>query len=148
MIRFNPNHALLPLNRMFTFNSRSFLATIGLLATEIIIALFINDQFIRPYFGDFLVVILIYCFIRTFIQSSAWPVALFVLIFSFTVEILQYCNLIKTLGLENNEFAKAVLGTSFSWNDIIMYVIGVISAIVLDNILLKKQIKASPEMAV
>jgi hypothetical protein len=133
---------------MFTFNSRSFFATIGLLTTEIIIALFINDQFIRPYFGDFLVVILIYCFIRTFIQSSAWPVALFVLLFSITVEILQYFNLINALGLENNAIAKAVLGTSFSWNDITMYVLGVMSAIFLDFILLKKTIKASPETAV
>jgi hypothetical protein len=133
---------------MFTFNLRSFLATIGLFITEIIIALFINDQYIRPYFGDFLVVILIYCFIRTFIKSSAWPVALFVLIFSITVEILQYINLIKALGLENNEIAKAVLGTSFSWNDIIMYVLGVISAIFLDILLLKKKINAPPDTAV
>jgi hypothetical protein len=123
---------------MFTFNLRAFFATIGLLATEILIALFINDQYIRPYFGDFLVVILIYCFIRTFIKSSVWPVALFVLIFSFTIEIFQYIDIIKPLGLENNKIAKVILGTSFSWNDIIMYVLGVIAASIIDIKLLRR----------
>ena len=31
---------------------------------EAIIAVFIHDNFIRPYFGDVLVVVLIYCFIK------------------------------------------------------------------------------------
>jgi hypothetical protein len=123
---------------MFTFNLRAFLATIVLLTTEILIALFINDQYIRPYFGDFLVVILIYCFIRIFIKSSVWPVALFVLIFSITIEILQYIDIIKPLGLGNVKIAKVILGTSFSWNDIIMYVLGVIAATIIDIKLLSK----------
>ena len=42
---------------MLRFNKTYFLLTILLFCTEVIIALFVHDNFIRPYFGDVLVVI-------------------------------------------------------------------------------------------
>lgn len=42
---------------------------IGLFIVETLIALFLRDAFIRPYMGDVLVVILIYCFVRIFITE-------------------------------------------------------------------------------
>ena len=42
---------------------------IGLFIVETLIALFVRDAFIRPYMGDVLVVILIYCFVRIFITE-------------------------------------------------------------------------------
>ncbi|MFV8328240.1 DUF2809 domain-containing protein [Flavobacterium sp. ZS1P14] len=92
--------------------------------TEIIIALFVHDQFVRPYFGDFLVVILIYCFLKSFLNLSVWVVAFIVLLFSFSVEITQYFNAIGKLGLQNSEIAKAILGNSFAWIDLLAYVMG------------------------
>lgn len=53
-----------------------------LLMTEVLIALFVHDRFIRPYAGDILVVLLIYALVRIFFRngliycrsmSSFWP---------------------------------------------------------------------------
>ena len=45
-------------------------ATILLLCIEVIIALFVHDNFIRPYVGDILVVVVIYTFIRILIPDK------------------------------------------------------------------------------
>ncbi len=47
---------------LFKFHRKYFFSTLLLFATEIFIAAYLHDAVIRPYGGDFLVVILIYCF--------------------------------------------------------------------------------------
>jgi len=42
------------------FNKKFFLLTVFLFIVELYIGFFVQDDFIRPYGGDFLVVILIY----------------------------------------------------------------------------------------
>ena len=108
------------------FNLYYFVLSILLFAAELIIALFVRDDFFRPYFGDVLVVILIYCFIKSFFDFPVWKVALFVAVFSICIETLQYLNFIGKVGLEKSEIAKAVLGSSFSWWDILCYMIGIL----------------------
>lgn len=95
-----------------------------LLITEILIALFIHDKFIRPYFGDVLVVILIYCFIRIFITDKVRLLPLYVYIFAVLVEISQYFHLVSLLGLSDNKLAAVILGTGFDWKDILCYASG------------------------
>ncbi|CAN5148937.1 hypothetical protein BH20BAC1_BH20BAC1_28470 [soil metagenome] len=51
---------------MLTFRRWYFLSAIVLLITEVLIATFLNDRIIRPFIGDFLVVILLYTFVRSF----------------------------------------------------------------------------------
>ncbi|HPW98047.1 MAG TPA: DUF2809 domain-containing protein [Flavobacterium sp.] len=109
---------------MFKFNQNYFIAFSLLLFTEIFIALYVNDSFIRPYFGDYLVVILIYCFVMSILVFSKWKTAFYVLFFAFVVEFLQYLDCIKELGLQNNKFAKIIIGTSFSWHDVLCYILG------------------------
>ncbi len=120
-----------------TFKRNYFLATITLFVIEVLIACFLNDNFIRPYFGDVLVVILIYCFIMTFLNFSYWVVALFVLLFAFFVETLQYLNFIELLGLQNNKVARAIIGTSFSWKDMLCYTVGILIVIIIERIRIK-----------
>jgi len=127
---------------MLTFNRTYFIITITIFVIEVLIALFLNDNFIRPYFGDVLVVILIYCFIKTFLNCSYWVVALFVLLFSFTVETLQYYKIIETLGLQNNKIARTVIGTSFSWKDIACYLAGILIIIIIERTRLKQKVPA------
>ncbi|WP_244620389.1 ribosomal maturation YjgA family protein [Chitinophaga japonensis] len=91
---------------------------------EVLIARYVHDAFIRPYAGDFLVVILMYCFICSFVQAPVVPVALAVLAFSYLVETLQYFNLVKRLGLEHSRIANIVIGNHFSWADILAYTLG------------------------
>ena len=110
---------------MFVFRKNYFLLTIILLFTEICIAVFINDRFIRPYLGDFLVVILLYCFVRSFFNVPVNQTAIGVLIFAFVIEGLQYIQLVNILGLQDSKLANVVLGNSFSWMDMLTYVLGI-----------------------
>ena len=115
------------------FNLYYFYWTAFLLITEIYIAIFIDDNLIRPYGGDFLVVILIYAFVRTFFKYSTIKTASGVLLFSFLVEILQHFKIVEVLGLENYPLARTVIGTSFSWEDFIAYSIGIAVTLVAEK---------------
>jgi hypothetical protein len=125
-----------------TFNKHYFGFTILLFLVEVLIALFVNDTFVRPYLGDVLVVILIYCFIKSFFKLPVLTVAAFVLIFSFTIEFLQFLNIVEKLHLEKSKIARTVLGTSFSWIDLLTYIIGIAIVIFIEKYWLKKEIKA------
>ncbi len=95
-----------------------------LLLTEIAIALFVHDDFIRPYFGDVLVTILICCLCSAVIPKRIRGLAIYVFIFATLVEIAQYFNIVKWLGLENNALLSTIIGTSFSMLDILCYGVG------------------------
>jgi hypothetical protein len=125
---------------MLTFNKNYFGFAVLLFLVETGIALFIHDRFIRPYLGDFLVVILMYCFLKSFLKLPVFPVALFVLIFSFGIELLQYFYIVDKLGLENSKIARTVIGTSFSWVDLLTYIAGFSIVLIIEKLDLKKEI--------
>ena len=103
-----------------------FYCTVSLFLVELYIALYVDDAFIRPYIGDMLVVILIYAFLRTFLRIPILPTAIGVLLFSFLVEILQYFQIVKILGLQSVTFARVVIGTSFDFKDLVAYSCGIL----------------------
>lgn len=117
----------------FTFNIKYLLLALALFITEVLIALYVRDGFIRPYFGDYLVVMLIYCCVKTFIRASPFLIAFAVLLFAYTVEILQYFNIVDWLGLSGSELAKTVIGYGFSWWDMLAYTLGVITIILVEQ---------------
>jgi hypothetical protein len=125
---------------MLTFNKNYFGFAILIFFIEVLIALYINDRFVRPYLGDVLVVILMYCFLKSFLKLPVLSVAVFVLIFSFTIEFLQFFNIVEKLGLEKSKIAKTVIGTSFSWIDLLTYVLGITTVLVIEKYWLKKQL--------
>lgn len=100
---------------------------------ETFIAIFINDQFIRPFVGDVLVVILIYCFVKTFWKVDATIAALSVFGFACMIEGLQYLNVIDQLGLRQYKLLVIVLGSTFDWKDIFAYAIGAMIILGLEN---------------
>lgn len=116
----------------FTFNFKYLILTIILFFTELAIALFVEDTIIRPFVGDALVVCLIYCFLRIFLQADYWKIALGVLLFAFAIETLQYFNYVKLLGLEKNRILSTALGKTFSWKDFIAYFGGFLLIILLE----------------
>ncbi len=116
------------------FSPLYFCLTVLLFVIEVLIAAYLHDEFIRPYAGDFLVVILIYCFVRSFVQAPVVPVALAVLAFSYLVETLQYFNLVKLLGLEHSRIANIVIGNYFTWVDIIAYTLGIAFTIFIEKV--------------
>ena len=97
-----------------------------LLLTEVLIALFVHDHFVRPYIGDVLVTILICCFCRTAVPKGVPTLPVYVFVFAALVEIAQYFNIVKLLGWENNAFLSTITGTTFSFPDLLCYAVGCI----------------------
>lgn len=118
---------------MWTFNRGYFIAALVLFVIEVLIALYVSDRFIRPYGGDYLVVILLYCAIRSVVNSSAHKVAAGVLLFSYFIEVLQYYRLVDRLGLSGNKLAKTVIGYGFSWWDILAYTVGIVTVLLVER---------------
>ena len=117
-----------------------------LLATEIVIALFVNDAFIRPYVGDMLVTLLLCCLCRVIVPCKVRPLPVYVFIFAACVEIGQYFDLVALLGLADNRIISIALGRTFSWMDLVCYAVGCVAAFLLDQIIIKKaNVKIDPE---
>jgi hypothetical protein len=99
-------------------------AAMALLALEGIIALYVHDGLIRPYLGDVLAVLAVYCLVRT-----AWPrgirlLPLFVFLFAAAVEISQFFHLAAALGADRVPLLGVLLGGTFDWADLLCYGIG------------------------
>lgn len=122
---------------MLQFNRNYFALTVLLFLLEIAIAIFVHDNFIRPYFGDFLVVMLLYCFLKSFLNVSVWAAAAFVLVFSFAIETAQYFNMVEKQGLQQSKIARVVLGNSFAWMDLLAYILGILTVILIEKFLFK-----------
>ncbi len=121
------------MQKIFHFNKIYFYLTILLFAIEIIIAKYIHDDVVRPYIGDMLVVMLIYCFVRSFISVKVISTAIGVLLFSFLIEALQYFKILNLLGLQQYKLARIIIGTSFSWADMFMYSTGIAIVIFIER---------------
>jgi len=85
-------------------------------------------------------VIFIYYFIKAFINTKTINIAIFTLFFSFVVEILQYFNFVEMIGLGHNKAARIIIGTSFSWIDLLCYFVGFILLFFIDKDLKKKNV--------
>jgi len=59
--------------------------------------------------------------------------ALIVLVLSFTVEFLQLTTFLEMLNLQDNMYAKLVLGNTFRFSDLIAYTLGVITVIGIES---------------
>ncbi|MBR5773352.1 MAG: DUF2809 domain-containing protein [Clostridia bacterium] len=100
------------------------LISLVIFITEVLIALYVDDNFIRPFGGDILVVILIACIVRIISPDKIRLLALWVFIFSVAVETAQYFDIVNLLGLGDITFFAVLIGTSFSFIDIICYAAG------------------------
>jgi hypothetical protein len=125
------------------FNKTYFLGFIILLIIEIAIATFLSEGFFRSTFGDYLVVILIYCFIKAVVDFKPKNVAIGVLVFAYTIEFLQLFNLLEFLNLKGNKMANIVLGSTFHLNDLISYTLGTFTIMIVEYKLLPRIFKSS-----
>lgn len=104
--------------------------TIILLAIEVLIALFVQDHFIRPYVGDVLVIMVLYTFVRIFAPEGIKALPLYLFGFAALVELAQYFRIVERLGLENNRFFSVLIGSVFDVKDIVCYAVGAVLIIV------------------
>ncbi len=97
-----------------------------LLCIEILIAICVHDTFIRPYVGDLLVVVALYCIVRVIIPDKYRLMPFWIFVFAAFIECLQYLKWVERFGIENNAFLRILMGATFDWKDIVCYGIGCI----------------------
>ncbi|MEO9129768.1 MAG: DUF2809 domain-containing protein [Sphingomonas sp.] len=107
-----------------TFRPSYALATIAVLGIEIVIARFVHDDFIRPYLGDSIAVVLVYLALRAATQSRMVVAVTIAFAFACAIEVGQFFHLVDVLGLGANRVARIVLGTTFGLTDFVAYVGG------------------------
>ena len=117
------------------------LSFVIILTLEVLIALFVNDSFIRPYGGDVLVTVLICCFVRTIFPSGIRLLPFWVFLFSAAVEVLQYFEFVSLLGLQNISFFRILLGSTFSFVDLLCYAVGCVIFLLCEVALRHKSFK-------
>ena len=129
---------------MLTFDKKYFFLTLILFVIEVLIAVYLKTGFIRHYVGDFLVVILIYCFVRSFLKIPEIYAATGVLLFAYLIELLQYLDFVNLIGLGDNRLANVVFGNYFDWGDMLAYTLGIVSVMLVEklNQYIGNQIKA------
>jgi hypothetical protein len=105
-------------------NSTYLYATVFLFLIEVFIALFVRTPFIRGFVGDVLVIVLIYCFVRSFWRVPVTGAIATIFLFACLVELLQWFQIVDRLGLRDNALLSTVIGTTFDWKDILAYGVG------------------------
>lgn len=95
-----------------------------LLAAEAGIACFVHDAFVRPYLGDVLVIVLLYCLGRGVLGlRGRWLVPAATAL-GAAAECLQYFRLADRLGLAEGSVLRIALGSTFDWADLLCYLAG------------------------
>lgn len=119
---------------MFTFHKNYFILAVLLFLLEVFIALFIHDRFIRPYVGDLLVVIMLYCTLKAFFKIRVLVAAVIVLLFALLIEFLQYIKIPDLISVKKDTITSIALGSHFDWVDIFFYTLGMIIVILFENL--------------
>lgn len=98
-------------------------AAVILLAAEIYIGIYVHDAFVRPYLGDTLVVMLLYCLVRIVFPTKYYWLSGAVFLFAVLVEFSQLLPLCDVLHIKN-QLLRVLMGTSFAFGDILAYFAG------------------------
>ena len=116
------------------------IASLILLGIEILIGLYATG-WVRNYLGDILVVILIYTLFRTVSvnKPAKWYILpTIILLFAFLVEFLQLWGFCDRFGI-TNKLLRIIIGTGFSYIDLICYAVGIIPCCIIEFIKNRKQ---------
>lgn len=105
-------------------------STLGIFLIELCLALFVRDSFFRPFVGDILAVILLYCFFKIGISADDRMLALGVWTFACLLEVGQYFQILNWLGWQDQQLLRIVLGSTFDGLDILAYSLGCLTILV------------------
>lgn len=94
----------------------------ALLAVEVLIALFVHDGFIRPFFGDVLAVIAVYALARVVFPKKPAALSAAVTAFAFAMELVQLTELSSVFG--EGSFLAVLAGACFDPLDLLCYLAG------------------------
>ena len=113
-------------------STRHILVTSILFATEIAIAYFHFNSFIRGFLGDMLVILLLYSFLKIFIRNQVLKTAISVLAFAYVAELLQLFKLTEKLNI-HSEILLTIIGSVFDWRDLIAYTLGFLVILLIEK---------------
>ena len=112
-----------------------FAIFVAILCIEILIGVYVRDAFVRPYVGDVLVVVLIYCAVRVIFPTGIKLLPLYVFAFSCGVELLQLVDVVNLLGIPRGSLLAILIGSTFSVADLVCYAVGCTLAALLTKLL-------------
>lgn len=104
------------------------IAALVILAVEVLIALFVHDRFVRPYMGDVLAVVCVYCAVRAVLPKNPQFLSVFVFAFAVIVELVQLTGLSEFFG----GIVAVIIGGTFDFADILCYFVGSAVCFVID----------------
>lgn len=105
------------------FNSTYLKLALLFFIIEIIIAQ--TTGFVRHTIGDYIVVMLLYTLLRSFIKTSTNTMCIITLFIAYAVETLQLTNFLEFFNLKNSYTANIIFGNTFSITDLVAYTLGV-----------------------
>ena len=76
---------------------------------------------------------MLYLFLKSFIKIKPISASVVVLLIAFVVEFLQLTSFLEFFNLENNYYAKLILGSTFQISDLLAYTLGVLTIIAIEN---------------
>jgi len=114
------------------------IALLAFLAEILVATTFARVRWIRSFLSDYLVVILIYHLVKSIRDISPLPLAIAVFLFSCVVETAQFFHLADVLGFHHPSLIRTLIGTSFSWVDILMYLAGCTTSYFVDSFFLSQ----------
>lgn len=114
------------------------LAAVTLFAIEVVIALYVRDRFVRPYLGDVLAVLLVYCGLRAVTRVGIAPAATMAFGIAVLVELGQLIGILDLLGWRGSALARTILGTGFDWKDIGAYAVGAGIAVAIEMLVARR----------
>lgn len=109
------------------------ISAIIIISAEVFIAVFVHDNFVRPYIGDILVVFVLYFLIKVLFPKKNKNLPFYIFIFSVIIEILQGINIVNILGLGDIKFFRILIGTNFDIKDILCYLTGCMVLYYIEN---------------
>lgn len=119
----------------FKFSYKNLIIAILIFIVEVLIATKFKDWFfVRAYLGDVFVVMLMYYFIKAFLDINPTKLIIGIFIFSCLIEFAQYFHFGKLLGFKHNQLMMIILGNSFSWLDILCYFAGCVMLFLIEKI--------------
>ncbi len=95
---------------------------VALFTVETLIALFVRDEFVRPYLGDVLAIALVYAGLRAISPLNVRHALAITLGIALAIELAQAFNVLGMLGLNENTLVRIVLGGVFDWADLAAYI--------------------------
>lgn len=116
-------------------------AAIVLFCIEVVIALYVRDDFVRPYIGDVLAILLVYAALRALTPLRLGSALATTMGIAVLIEVAQAAKLLSALGLGENRVARIVFGGSFDWLDLAAYAVG---GIIVWAVELARKAKTAP----